>query len=228
MNNNTPSGLLLVNKPKGKTSFSLVSAIRKICNVQKVGHAGTLDPFASGVMILLVGKNYTRLSDSFLHQDKEYIATLHLGVRTNSYDIEGETLSTSDIIPTEDQIVEVLSRFQGTISQIPPMFSAKKVQGKKLYELARKGIEIQRAPQTVTVDIQFLSYEYPYLCLKIACSKGTYIRSLAEDIGLALGCGAHLNSLTRTRSGLYSLADCIDGAILFERPYPTSLPLKQI
>ena len=228
MNNNSPSGLLLVNKPKGKTSFSLVSAIRKICNVQKVGHAGTLDPFASGVMILLIGKNYTRLSDSFIHQDKEYIGTLHLGVRTNSYDTEGEIISTSDIVPTEEQIIQVLSQFQGEISQTPPMFSAKKVQGKKLYELARKGIEIERKPQTVTVDIQFLSYEYPYLSLKIACSKGTYIRSLAEDIGLSLGCGAHLNSLTRTKSGPYCLADCIDGATLFEKPYPTSLPLKQI
>jgi tRNA pseudouridine55 synthase len=225
--NETPSGILLVNKPKGKTSFSLVSAIRRICKVQKVGHAGTLDPFASGVMILLVGKNYTRLSDSFLHQDKEYIGTLHLGIRTDSYDTEGKVLTTSDLIPTEEEITKTLSQFQGTILQTPPMFSAKKIQGKKLYELARKGIEIERQPVSVTVNIQLLSYEYPYLSLKIACSKGTYIRSLAEDIGLNLGCGAHLSNLTRTKSGRFSLEDCIDGSELFNSPPPTSLPLKQ-
>src|SRR3989339_811971 len=127
----SPSGLLLINKPKGKTSFSLVSAIRKICDVQKVGHAGTLDPFATGVMVLLVGKQFTRLSDRFLTQDKEYEATLKLGIRTDSYDEEGQIVEESSYVPSEDEILKVLSRFQGNLMQTPPMFSAKKVGGKK-------------------------------------------------------------------------------------------------
>jgi tRNA pseudouridine55 synthase len=209
-----PSGVVLINKPKGKTSFSLVSRLRKLCDVQKVGHAGTLDPFATGVMVLLVGKEYTRLSDRFLHQDKEYIATLHLGKRTDSYDIDGSIVSTSDLIPSLSLISETLKSFQGIIWQTPPMFSAKKVQGKKLYELARKGIEIPRKPVQVSVAIEFLSYQYPFLEIKVSCSKGTYIRSLTEDIGLALGCGAHLSDLSRTRSGSFLLSDCLDGNLL--------------
>lgn len=217
---NKPSGILLVNKPKGKTSFNVVSAVRRVSGVQKVGHAGTLDPLATGVLILLVGKDYTRLSDSFLLQDKEYIGTLRLGVKTDSYDAEGKVLETSDIIPSEEEILAVLTNFQGSISQTPPMFSAKKIQGKKLYELARKGIEIPRAPQKVTITTKLLHYEYPYLSLHVACSKGTYIRSLAEDIGLALGCGAHLSDLTRTRSGAFSISECMDGNLLFSGSPP--------
>lgn len=222
--NNKPSGILLVNKPKGKTSFSLVSAVRRASGVEKVGHAGTLDPLATGVLILLVGKDYTRLSDSFLHQDKEYIATLHLGIRTDSYDSEGQVLTTSTIIPTEEEILTALTKFQGTISQIPPMFSAKKVQGKKLYELARKGIEIVRQPQQVTLTTKLLHYEYPFLSLHVACSKGTYIRSIAEDMGQILGCGAHICDLSRTRSGAFSITECMDGNLLFS-PNPPPLPL---
>ena len=218
---NKHSGVLLINKPKGKTSFSLVSSVRKLFNVQKVGHAGTLDPFATGVMILLVGKDFTRLSDRFLNQDKEYIATMRLGIRTDSYDCEGVTLSESDFIPTEDLILEVLSRFQGPLMQVPPMFSAKKVQGKKLYELARKGIEIERAPVPITVEIRLLAYEYPYLSIHVSCSKGTYIRSLAEDIGISLGCGAHLSDLSRTRSGPFRLSECADGSLLSD---PANIP----
>ncbi len=218
-----PSGILLVNKPKGKNSFSLVSMLRKICDVKKVGHAGTLDPFASGVMVLLVGKEYTRLSDRFLTQDKEYEATLHLGMRTDSYDCDGMVIATSDLIPSFEQIETILSQFQGTIQQTPPMFSAKKIGGKKLYELARKGIEIERPPSLVTVKIQFIDYTYPKLRIHVSCSKGTYIRSLAEDIGLALGCGAHLADLVRTRSGPFCLDHCLDGTVL--ATYPKGAPL---
>ncbi len=208
------TGILLVNKPKGKTSFSLVATLRKLLDVQKIGHAGTLDPFATGVMVLLIGKECTRLSDRFLNQDKEYIATLHLGIRTDSYDCTGITTDTNPLVPSEEQIFEVISHFQGTITQTPPMFSAKKVKGKKLYELARKGIEIERKEQQVTVDTKILHYEYPYLTLHISCSKGTYIRSMAEDIGLMLGSGAHLSDLCRTRSGPFLLGDCVDGSLL--------------
>ncbi len=223
-NSEAPSGVVLLNKPKGKTSFSLVSALRKICNVQKVGHAGTLDPFATGVMILLVGKQFTRLSDRFLLQDKEYEATLRLGIRTDSYDCEGQILQESDYVPTLEEIQKVLETFQGDLLQTPPMFSAKKVKGKKLYELARKGIEIERAAVPVNVKITFLEYSYPFLKIRVACSKGTYIRSLGEDIGKALTCGAHLSDLMRTRSGPFHLADCFDGELLKTPDVLSSLP----
>lgn len=216
----SPSGILLVNKPKGKTSFSIVSAARRILGVKKIGHAGTLDPAATGVLVLLVGKNYTRLSDSFLQKDKEYIGTIRIGIRTDSYDGEGNIVSVSDTIPSEQEILTVLQQFQGTILQTPPMFSAKKIGGKKLYELARKGIEVERKPASVTLETTFLHYEYPYLSIKVRCSKGTYIRSLAEDIGLLLGSGAHLCDLTRTASGSFSLSECMDGNLLFQNPSP--------
>lgn len=212
-------GILPVNKPIGRTSFNLVSSLRKLTNSKTIGHAGTLDPFASGVMILLIGKPYTKLSSSFLNQDKQYLATLHLGITTDTYDLDGQITAQSPLIPTESQLEKVLLEFQGTIDQIPPMFSAKKVQGKKLYDLARKGITIPRAPIKVTVKIELISYIYPYIQLKVDCSKGTYIRSLAHDIGILLGSGAHLSELNRTKSGSFQLIDCCDGKRLFETGY---------
>jgi tRNA pseudouridine55 synthase len=164
--------------------------------------------------MVLIGKQFTRLSDRFLNQDKEYIATLRLGIRTDSYDCEGKILEVSDYVPTEEQIFAVLEQFQGNILQIPPMFSAKKINGKKLYELARKGISVEREAKPVNVSIRFLSFEYPYLCLHVRCSKGTYIRSLADDIGKALGTFAHLTELSRTRCGPYHIAECVDGSFL--------------
>jgi len=208
-------GILLVNKPIGKTSFSLVSALRKKTGIKKIGHAGTLDPFASGVMILLLGRTFTAQSDRFIGQDKEYEALVHLGIETTTFDPEGEITRQSDLVPKLSQVEEALKSFQGTIEQIPPMYSAKKVKGKKLYELARKGIEIERKPVSLTVHTELISYNYPELKLKICCSKGTYIRSIASDLGQLLGCGAHLKKLTRTRCGPYHLKDCIDGAELF-------------
>lgn len=192
--------------------------------MQKVGHAGTLDPFATGVMVLLVGKEFTRLSDRFLLQNKEYEATLHLGIRTDSYDCDGQILQESAHIPSLKEIENVLSSFQGTFLQTPPMFSAKKINGKKLYELARKGIEIERVAASVTVQIHFISYNYPHLKLYVVCSKGTYIRSLAEDIGIALTCGAHLSDLIRTKSGPFSLSACFDGSLLTGRDMASTLP----
>ena len=206
-----PEGLLLVDKPIGCSSFYLVRKVRKRCNVKKVGHAGTLDPFASGLMILLVGKKYTRMSANFLNQDKEYIAELSFGKATDTYDHLGAVTLESTIIPTEAEVKEVISKFQGEISQVPPMYSAKKVNGKKLYDLARKGIEIERKPVQVFVDIQILTYNYPHLSVRVNCSKGTYIRSLAFDIGNALGCYAHLSALRRIRCGEFLLENSIKG-----------------
>lgn len=214
-------GLLLVNKPIGKTSFSLVAALRKRIGVKKIGHAGTLDPFASGLMVLLVGKNYTRQSHQFLGQDKEYTAELMLGVTTDTYDCEGRVILTCDKVPSKAEIEDVIQQFQGEIEQIPPMYSAKKVNGQKLYLLARKGKTIERSPVKIKVCIEFIEYAYPFLKINISCSKGTYIRSLAYDIGVKLGVGAHLTALQRTRSGNFFLHQCLDGreleSILFDR-----------
>ena len=205
-------GILLVNKKQGQHSFSLVSTLRRLSGIRKIGHAGTLDPFATGVMVLLIGKEYTRRSDSFLNHDKAYEATLKLGETTDSYDCDGVLTSSSSLIP--ENIEEVIATFQGTTLQIPPMFSAKKVGGQRLYLLARQGIEIERAPVSVTMHITLLSYDYPYLSLRVACSKGTYIRSLAYDIGKKCGCGAHLVSLHRIKSGPFHIDKCVDADLL--------------
>ncbi|MCH9626390.1 MAG: tRNA pseudouridine synthase B [Chlamydiales bacterium] len=207
-------GLLLVNKPQGRTSFSLIRALRKLTGIRKIGHSGTLDPFATGVMVMLIGRAYTRLSDQFLCQDKEYLAEVHLGVNTDTYDCDGKVVARSKKVPTLERITEALAYFQGEIEQIPPMYSAKKVGGKKLYELARKGEEVERLPAKVSVETELLTYAYPHLRLKVACSKGTYIRSIAYELGRRLGCGAHLSQLQRTRSGIYTIDNCLDGNLL--------------
>ncbi len=203
-------GLLLLNKPKGKTSFSLVAFLRKVTGVKTIGHAGTLDPFATGVMVMLIGREFTKRSNEFLNHDKQYLATLHLGIETDTYDIDGKIMAQSPIIPTLNEINQALLSFQGTIQQIPPMFSAKKVNGKKLYELARKGKEIEREAKSVTLKTTLISYDYPHLVLDISCSKGTYIRAIAHDLGQMLGTYAHLSALTRTRSGPFELKDCVE------------------
>lgn len=163
---------------------------------------------------MLIGKQYTRLSDTFLSTDKEYVATAMLGIETDSYDCDGQVVNRSDIIPSLEQLKDALAFFQGEVAQVPPMFSAKKKNGKKLYELARKGVVIERAPVNVTMETQLISYAYPFVELRVKCSKGTYIRSIAHDLGQRLDCGAHLSALQRTRSGNFHLADCLDGTLL--------------
>lgn len=207
-------GILLVDKPKGATSFSLVRVLRKLLNVQKIGHAGTLDPLATGLMILLIGKKYTRLSDQFLNDTKEYEAEITLGYATDSYDAEGTATHHSDTIPSLAEVEAAIESFQGTTLQTPPMFSAKKVQGQKLYDLARKGETIERASASVTMHITLLSYSYPTVKLHVRCSKGTYIRSLAHDLGIKLASFGTLTALRRTASGGYTLSGSVDGANL--------------
>jgi tRNA pseudouridine55 synthase len=204
------SGILLLNKPKGKTSFHLVSILRRILNVQTIGHTGTLDPLATGVMVMLIGKQYTKLSNEFINHDKEYAARIHLGISTDSYDAEGKVLRTCPDIPSPEQIAKALTEFQGNVLQTPPMFSAKKQGGKKLYELARKGVEVERPACPVNLNTTLVNYCYPYLDLRVACSKGTYIRSIAHDLGEKLGTGAHLAELIRTRSGPFSIDACFE------------------
>lgn len=207
-------GILLLDKPRGMTSFSLVAILRRLLGVKKIGHAGTLDPFATGVMVMLIGRQYTRLSDQFLCNDKEYLAEIRLGIATDTYDCDGVPQTTSEIIPTREELDQAVEQFQGLIDQVPPMFSAKKVKGKKLYEFARKGCTIERQPVKVHVEMTILSYQYPYVQVLVKCSKGTYIRSLAHDLGALLQCGGHLVNLRRTRSGNFSIADCFDGEAL--------------
>lgn len=207
-------GILPINKPEGQTSFHQVALARKQTKLAKVGHAGTLDPFASGVLILLLGKRYTSLSDSFLNQEKEYVAQMRLGFSSDTYDREGEIQEISTRQPSMAEIESAFYSFQGEIEQVPPMFSAKKVGGKKLYLLARQGQEIPRAAVKVTVALEILEIAYPFVQFRVTCSKGTYIRSLAHDIGSNLGVGAYLTALQRTRSGSFTLDQCLEGHFL--------------
>ena len=212
-------GILPVNKERGRTAFYLVKVLRKITGIKKIGHAGILDPFATGVMIMLLGRPYTKIADTFIHQSKEYLATVKLGASTTTYDCDGEVIATSDRVPSIEEIKEAVKQFQGSILQIPPMYSAKKIKGQKLYVLARQGIEITRKPIQVQLEIKILDYSYPELTLKVKCSKGTYIRTLAYDLGQALETEAHLVELTRTRSGPFELKDCIDAKSLSDRSF---------
>lgn len=209
-------GILLVNKARGSTAFQLVRRLRKILRVKKIGHAGTLDPFATGVMVMLIGRRFTKLSDKFLNDDKEYIGTAHLGVTTDSYDCDGETLEEKDYVPSQEEVEEAFAKFQGYSEQTPPMFSAKKINGQKLYNLARKGIEVERKAVRVYMEGEILSYDYPHLTFRVKCSKGTYIRSLAHDLGQNLQCGAHLSQLQRIRCGDFLLENCVPGDRLEE------------
>ena len=204
------AGILPIDKPKGVTSFHMVAMLRRISGIKKIGHSGTLDPFATGVLILLLGREYTKLADQFLLQDKEYAATVKLGSISTTYDPEGTITPVSDRVPTFLELEKAIASFQGEISQIPPMFSAKKVAGKKLYDLARKGITIERKPSKVRVSTKIISYDYPFIKLHITCSKGTYIRTIAHDLGEMLQTGAYLDTLVRTRSGSVHLDQCVN------------------
>ena len=208
--------ILYSNKPLRWTSFAVDNKIRYHISRKlgvkkiKVGHAGTLDPLATGVMIICTGKATKRIEE-FQYHTKEYIATLQLGATTPSYDLEKEidaTYPTEHI--TREMVEEVLQQFKGTIEQIPPAFSACKVDGKRAYDLARKGDEVELKPKTLVIDeIELLECNLPEIKIRVVCSKGTYIRALARDIGEALQSGAHLTGLIRTRVGEVRLEDCM-------------------
>jgi tRNA pseudouridine55 synthase len=209
--------ILFFNKPLTWTSFQLVAKVRyQICKKLhikklKVGHAGTLDPLATGVMIICTGKA-TKQIENFQYQTKEYIATLELGATTLSYDLEKPVDKRFDYSHVNRDLVEkALEKFKGRIEQVPPSFSACKVDGKRAYEMARKGKEVSLKPKILVIDeIELMEYSLPVVTLRIVCSKGTYIRALARDLGEELGCGAYLTSLCRTRIGDVKLSDCID------------------
>ncbi len=198
--------IININKPEGWSSFDVVRKIRYHIHVKKIGHAGTLDPFASGVLLICTGKATKRVQE-LMNYDKEYWAHIELGKTTDTYDITGKVQKQNSpphvII---DEIKEICYRFKGEIYQIPPMFSAIKINGKRLYKLARKGLTVKRNPRKVKIfEIEVLDFENPYITLKVICSKGTYIRALANDIGEMVGCGAYLKSLIRTRIGPYDI-----------------------
>lgn len=211
MQYNDFSGLILVNKPIGITSFKLVHIIKKKLKVKKVGHCGTLDPLASGLMIVLVGK-YTKLQDKFMKQDKFYYATIKLGIKTDSGDLDGNIISQSDYSHvTKESIKQACNNFIGKIQQIPPMYSALKVNGQKLYELARKGITIERKPREITIyNIDLIDYQKDTFSIRVKCSSGTYIRTLAQDIGTKLNTDTVLINLVREEIGNYKLTDAIN------------------
>ena len=205
-------GILIIDKPKGVTSHDVVAVIRRKFKIKKVGHAGTLDPNATGVLVILLGKA-TKRSEDFLQEEKEYIATMKLGERTDSADCKGEVIQEREVRVSKEEVTCVVTSFLGEIEQVPPMVSAKKVGGKRLYKLARKGVEVEREPRKIHVsEIEIEKIELPYVVFRVACSKGTYVRQLADDMGEKLGCGAHLTDLRRTRSGEFS----IDKAILLD------------
>jgi tRNA pseudouridine55 synthase len=203
-------GIILMNKPKGLTSHDVVDVVRKRLGVKRVGHAGTLDPLAEGLLIILVG-GYTKLFPQFANFDKEYIGILKLGESTDTGDSQGRIVkkaSYSEI--TEGEIREAFSSFVGEIEQIPPMVSALRKGGKRLYKLARKGIIIERPPRKVKIySLNILKIELPLIEFYIKCSKGTYVRKLAEDIGEYLGCGAHIVGIKRLSIGPFRLEEAV-------------------
>ncbi|MDD3117963.1 MAG: tRNA pseudouridine(55) synthase TruB [Victivallales bacterium] len=206
----TDDGILPVNKPAGWTSFDVVNFVRARFNIPKVGHCGTLDPAATGLLVLVFNK-FTRLSQVLSGQDKVYDATILLGTETDSQDMDGVVTATRDWSGvTPEALREAMAGFVGTIEQVPPMVSAVKKDGKRLYELARQGKEVEREAKPITIHrIDITRIELPSADFTVSCSKGTYIRTLCADIGAGLGCGAVLQQLCRTRSGNFSLDEAV-------------------
>jgi tRNA pseudouridine55 synthase len=201
-------GVLLVDKPSGMTSHDVVDRVRRQFGFKKVGHCGTLDPAATGLLILVI-ERATKLQDRLMSDDKAYEGTMLLGVSTDSQDADGEIIAEKPVPPlTAEDIEQVLNKFRGDIQQVPPMVSALKHKGTPLYKLARKGQTVEREPRPVHIyDLRVLGIELPRIQFRVACTKGTYVRTLCSDIGDLLGCGAHLYSLRRTKSGKFAVED---------------------
>ncbi|MGK0238709.1 MAG: tRNA pseudouridine55 synthase [Candidatus Pelagisphaera sp.] len=203
-------GVLLIDKPSGLTSHDVVDKVRRKLKMKRIGHAGTLDPLATGLLIILVGKA-TKLSQYLMSLDKVYEGTITLGVATNTYDAEGEVMTTIPVPElTMDTVSKTLESFMGDQYQTPPMFSAVKINGQPLYKLARKGQEVEREPRFIRISrFETTRFESPEIDFSLDCTKGTYVRTLASDIGEKLGCGAHLSGLRRTASDRFRIEDSI-------------------
>jgi len=203
-------GAVLVDKPAGPTSHDVVDAVRRTFQLKKVGHCGTLDPSATGLLVIVLGRG-TRLSEKLMSDDKVYEGSIKLGETTHSFDADGELTASLPVPPlTLDQLNEVASSFVGDQMQLPPMVSAIKKDGVPLYKLARKGIEVERKERLIHVySFRFTAYEKPIGHFRVACTKGTYVRTLAHDLGQKIGCGAHLTSLRRLAAGKFDVADAL-------------------
>ena len=203
-----PSGVLIVNKSEGMTSHDVVNRIRRLYNTKRVGHTGTLDPMATGVLVVLVGRA-AKAAEYLTADTKAYRATLRLGITTDTEDVTGKTLTESDSLPSREKVDEVVQSFIGDIMQTPPMYSALKVGGKKLYELAREGVEIEREARPITIHslISTPTERGSDYILEVSCSSGTYIRTLCADIGAKLGCGGAMATLCRTRAGDFDISN---------------------
>ncbi len=214
-----PDGIILIDKPMGITSHSAVNRMRRLLRTQKIGHTGTLDPDATGLLVVLVGRA-AKAAEYITSDEKEYEAVLRLGVATDTQDTGGEVIFSSDVIPDEEAVYEAALSFEGEYMQIPPMYSALKQNGRKLVDLARRGIEVERLPRRVEIKkIIVRKINGTDFALSVVCSKGTYIRTLCDDIGKKLGCGGCMASLRRTRAGGFSIADAITPAECGELPY---------
>jgi tRNA pseudouridine55 synthase len=203
-------GVLLIDKPIGWTSHDVVDGIRRRFGIKKVGHCGTLDPNATGLLVIVLGRA-TKLSEILIAQDKVYAGTIKFGEATNTYDADGDLVESRPVPPlTVDQLNELAATFVGDLMQTPPMVSAKKVKGVPLYKLARKGLEVPREPRLVHIySFRFSSYTEPTGEFRLACTKGTYVRSIAHDLGVKIGCGAHLATLRRLDSGKFNVAHAL-------------------
>jgi len=204
-----PDGILNLNKPGGLTSHDVVDRVRTLTGIRRVGHAGTLDPLATGVLLICIGRA-TRVSEYLMAGQKTYRARVRMGVTTDSYDAEGQIVAEAPVKVSRAQVEAELARFRGTIAQVPPMYSALKYKGTRLYQLARRGVKVERKPRQVEVfRLELTAWEPPECTLEMTCSSGTYVRALAHDLGQALGCGAHLTGLTRLASGDFRLEDAV-------------------
>jgi tRNA pseudouridine55 synthase len=204
LNKNDPAGILLVDKPKGITSHDVVAKMRRVFQMKKIGHAGTLDPMATGLLLILIGKA-TKVSQYLMSLDKEYVGTIKLGEVTDSQDADGEIMMKKPVPDlTKADVAKVMQDFLGDQYQLPPMFSAKKINGQKLYQLARKGKEVAREPRIIHISrYEITKFELPEISFIVRSSKGAYIRTLAHDLGDRLGCGGHLSELQRTAVGQF-------------------------
>lgn len=210
------NGIIIIDKPLGRTSHDMVYEVRRLTGIKKVGHTGTLDPMATGVLPVCVG-SATKIADMLTLSDKRYIAEMVLGMTTDTQDADGEVLTECAVTCSETEIRDAVNSFVGKIEQIPPMYSAIKQNGKKLYELARAGIEVERKSRAVTINsIDILKIDGERVTIDVSCSKGTYIRTLCEDIGIKLGVGAYMNTLRRTKTGPFTLENSYKLNYLYE------------
>ena len=212
------NGVLFIDKPAGITSNGVLGVLKRLYNTDKAGHTGTLDPFATGLLPVALGEA-TKFSGHLIDADKTYLATMRLGVTTDTGDLDGAVLATRAVSVTEDQLRETMLKFRGEIDQVPPMHSALKRDGKPLYEYARAGITLARASRRITIHaLDPLGFDGTSAAFRVACTKGTYVRTLAEDIGAALGCGAHLTALRRERTGPFAIDRAITLAAIEATP----------